>query len=241
MKTIVWWSGLALAVAGLSSVYAANSSLQQVKQSGVLKVCTTGDYPPLTQYSNGEYHGKAIQAAMSFARYLGVKAQFVKTTWPTLSKDVASGKCDIAMGGISLTSKRENNFLLSKPVLAFGKSILVRCDNVNKFNSLKALNQPSVRVVENKGGTNEKFARKSVPKATLIIVKNNKLPFSYLLKGKADAMLTDNIEAVYRQKTTPGLCAVNPNKPFTKAYKVYMLPKQSEALLGAVNQWLSKT
>jgi len=218
--------------------YAAqDDSLARVLNSGVLRVCTTGDYPPLTQFSRGEYHGRAIRDAESLAKYLKVRLKFIKTTWPNLSKDVASHKSDIAMGGISRTPSRAKNFLLTKNIFAFGKVALVRCDDVKKYDSLQKINKPNVRVVENIGGTNAKSAQKNLPNAKIIYVKNNELPFLYLLHNDADVMITDSTEAVYKQKTMPGLCAVNPEKPYTKGYKVYMLPKGSNNLLDAIYTW----
>jgi len=52
-------------------------------------------------------------------------------------------------------------------------------------------------------------------------------------------MITDNVEALYRQKLMPKLCAVNPDRPFTQEVKVYMVNKNSPQLLQAVNRWLS--
>lgn len=108
-------------------------SLAKVQKSGVLSVCTTGDYPPITEYINGNFRGEAIKKAKELAKYLGVKIKFVKTSWPTLSADVSAGKCDIAMGGISYTSARAKDFLLTKPIIHFGKVPLVRCQDVKNI------------------------------------------------------------------------------------------------------------
>ena len=103
-------------------------SLAKVQKSGVLSVCTTGDYPTITEYINGNFRGEAIKKAKELAKYLGVK-----TSWPTLSADVSAGKCDIAMGGISYTSARAKDFLLTKPIIHFGKVPLVRCQDVKNI------------------------------------------------------------------------------------------------------------
>ncbi len=208
--------------------------------TGVLRVCTTGDYPPLTQLINGGYQGQAIVRAHELANYLGMKLEFVKTTWPSLAHNLVTNQCDIAMGGISKTPAREQAFLITSPVAKFGKVPLVRCSDVAKYSSLKMIDQPNVKVVENAGGTNALFAKQHLQHAKIIVVQNNTEPFNYLLENKADVMFTDNIEAVYRQKIMPGLCAVNPSKPLNTAYKVYMLPKNKERLLAKVDRWLNE-
>jgi len=72
-------------------------------QQGQLRVCTTGDYKPYTLKSeDGEHSGIDIAMARALADSLGVKVEWVPTTWKTLMPDMLAGKCDIAMGGISV-------------------------------------------------------------------------------------------------------------------------------------------
>ncbi|PHQ80681.1 MAG: hypothetical protein COB66_04195 [Coxiella sp. (in: Bacteria)] len=205
-----------------------------------LRVCTTGDYPPLTSYQNGKFTGSAIESAKELGRYLNQSVVFVRTTWPTLNYDVAMGHCDIAMGGISWSKQRAAKFLLSHPVSRFGKVPLIRINDKQRFHSLHDIDRHGIRVVENKGGTNEAFARIRLTKARLIIVPKNQMAFDYLLKNKADVMFTDNIEAIYRARIMPGLYVVNPNKLLTQNANVYMLPKNKPRLLNAVNAWIRK-
>ncbi len=71
-----------------------------------LKVCTTGDYRPLTYRdpATGRYSGVDIDMATDLAAHLGREPVFVPTSWSALVADLTSaGKCDIAMGGITDT------------------------------------------------------------------------------------------------------------------------------------------
>ena len=49
------------------------------------------------------------------------------------------------------------------------KTVLCWAEDADKYISLEAINQPEVRLMENSGGLNEKFARDNLPNATLII------------------------------------------------------------------------
>lgn len=87
---------------------AEQSHLDNVIQQGQLRVCTTGDYKPYTSKAeDGEYSGIDIAMARSLADSLGVKVEWVQTTWKTLMPDMLAGKCDIGMGGISVTLDRQ--------------------------------------------------------------------------------------------------------------------------------------
>lgn len=92
------------------------SHLDSVIQQGQLTVCTTGDYKPYTyKNENGEYEGIDIAMARSLADSLGVKVKWEQTTWKTLMPDLLAGKCDIAMGGISVTLERQKKPFSAAP------------------------------------------------------------------------------------------------------------------------------
>lgn len=202
-----------------------------------LRICTTGDYPPLTQRdpATGEYTGIDIEMADSLADHLGRAPVYVATTWPTLSSDLEN--CDIAVGGISITPARQEVGVFTIPYLDTGKVPLARRDVADRLGSIDQINQPGVRVIENPGGTNERFARQHLPNADIIIWPDNTTIFDRLAAGEADVMITDNIEARYQAGLQPNLVAVNPDQPFTEDQKAYLLPLGS-TLPAEVDAWL---
>ncbi|MCP4474548.1 MAG: transporter substrate-binding domain-containing protein [Gammaproteobacteria bacterium] len=176
-----------------------------------LLVGTTGDYPPLTVYhpDSLKFSGSEIHLIEAFAKDNHRKIEFVHTTWPTLSADLAQGKFQMAVGGISNTPDRARQFLLSEPLSHFGKVALVRCGEQEKYDTLQKIDRYPTRVIENRGGTNEQFAHDHIRHTTLIIVPKAHLVFDYLNNGWADVMFTDSTEAVYRQQLPIGLWTDN--------------------------------
>lgn len=206
-----------------------------------LKVCTTGDYQPLTYLDpdTKQYTGIDIDMARDLAAHLGRTAEFVPTTWSTMMADLTTpGKCDIVMGGVSQTAEREQQADFTQPYLPNGKTPLTTTDKAPLYQTVDQINQPGVRVIEDTGGTNEAFAKQNLPAATLISEQDNTKVFGEILAGRADVMITDAIEAEYQAKQNPGLVAVHPDQPFTSDHKAYMLPKNSP-LTPQVDQWLT--
>lgn len=215
------------------------STLDRVLQSGVLRVCTTGDYRPFTYLQpDGSYVGIDIEQADSLAKALGVKVQFVKTTWPTLMKDFDGGKCDIAMGGISVTLARMKTAAFTIHYLVDGKTPIVRCADVDKYQTLAQIDQPGVRVITNPGGTNSKFVDANIHRAKVIVYPDNNTIFQQLVDGKADVMITDATETLLQHKLHPQLCAVHPGHPFTYGEKAYLIPRDDLPFQNFVDQWL---
>src|SRR5882757_11077055 len=130
------------------------AGLQQVLQRGAVRVCSTGDYRPFTyRDAEGNWSGLDIDMAHDMAARLGVRLELVPTTWPNLVGDLDT-KCDVAMGGISITLKRATQAVYSAPYLRDGKAAIVRCADASKFQTLGDIDRPGVRVVVNPGGTN---------------------------------------------------------------------------------------
>ncbi|WP_298770276.1 transporter substrate-binding domain-containing protein [uncultured Shewanella sp.] len=219
--------------------YFVIGGLFYAQASQTLRVGTTGDYRPLTWFDkqNNTFSGDAITLIKRFAKDKHYDIEFIQTHWPDLSKDLANGRFQIAVGGISATEQRENQFLFSLPIQVFGKTALMRCRDQSRFKTFDDIDVEGVRVVENRGGTNEAFALSRVKKATLIIVPNNHLPFILLTENKADVMFTDSIEVNYMHSINPALCGLASKKLYTQSEKVFLFGRDEGALQQQFNAW----
>jgi cyclohexadienyl dehydratase len=119
-----------------------------------------------------------------------------------------------------------------------GKTPIVRCADVDKYQTVAAIDQPGVRTIVNPGGTNERFAKQFFPHSQLIEYPDNVTIFKQILDGHADVMVTDASETLLQQKLNPGLCSVHPDKPFQFGEKAYLLPRGDIAWQQYVDQWL---
>ena len=225
----------------LSLLFLLSFSLPCIGVESRIRVGTTGDYPPLTLYDEKThtFSGQDVDLLTKFAEQNNLKIDWVKTEWENLSTDFQAGQFDVAIGGISATPKRANSFLFTVPLQRFGKTALVRCNDKSKYVSFDDIDKPIVTVVENIGGTNEEFARKHLRFAKLIVVKNNQLPFLYLIKKKADVMFTDSIEAVYIHQQQQEICIANKNLLLDSGNKIFMFSKRHKQLRDNFNTWFS--
>lgn len=220
-------------------VTAVSPTLSRVAQAGILRVCTPGDYKPFSfMKTEGRYEGLDVDLMTALASSLGAKPQFVKTTWATLMPDFVSGKCDIGAGGISVSLERQKQAYFSAPYMVNGKTPITRCENVARFQTVEAIDQPNVRVIANPGGSNERFARTRLSRAKLTIHKDNLTIFDEVIQGNADVFVTEAAEAIVQSKAHPELCAVNPDKPLQYAEMGYLLPIGDEVFKRYVDQWL---
>lgn len=215
-------------------------ALATVRERGVLRVGTTGDYKPMSfrDRATGRYWGFDAALAEGLARDLGVKLEYVPTTWPTLMRDTLECKFDLALCGITITPERKRLALMSDGYLGNGKTVLCRAEDAEKYTTLAAIDRPEVRVMENPGGLNEKFAREHLPRATLLIHPVNEEIPNLIASDKADVMITEVMEAAYYAARDGRLAAPLLDAPFTRGQLGALLPPGSETLRDRVNGFL---
>jgi cyclohexadienyl dehydratase len=216
---------------------AQDSRLDDVAKRGALRVCTPGDYKPFSlAKTDGTFEGIDVDLVQSMAKSLGVEAKFVKTTWPKLMDDFAE-KCDIAVGGISVTLERQKRAFFTAPYMVNGKAPITKCENVGRFQTVADIDKPGVTVIENPGGSNERFARANFKQAKIVIFDDNTKIFDEIMKGNADVMISESIEVMVQAKLRPGLCAVNPERPLQYGEMAYLIPRGDATFKAWVDQW----
>ncbi len=231
--------GAALVAASVLTVGmpAEAGHLEDISARGTLKVGTTGDYRPMSYLNKetGEYEGIDADLAEAIAASLGVKVEYVPTTWPTLTADTQAEKFDIAICGITRTPLRERLMAMSDGYAANGKTILCRKKDAKKFKSLADINKPDVRVMHNPGGTNEKFAIANLPNAQRIVFPQNAEIPQQVADGNADIMITETVEAIRYVKLNPDLAAPLLDEPFTKNTFGILMAQGDQPWLNYVN------
>lgn len=224
------------------SASAESLSPAEITERGVLKVGTAGDYAPMSWLNpeTGLYEGFDTELAEDLADKLGVKIEYVQTSWPTLMEDTLAGKFDLAICGITITDARKEEALMSDGYLGNGKTILIRAEDTGRYQTIEDINRPEVILMENPGGLNEKFARENCPDATLVIHSpNDEIP-GLIADGEADVMITEIMEAGYYVGKDDRLAAPLIYEPFTHGLLGILLPPDAEYLLAYVNVFLEE-
>lgn len=229
----------AVLIAGWT-VLAAVAAPAAAQAPNALRACTPGDYPPYSIRDDaGEHRGVDVDLARGFAALLGRPIEFVPVTWATLKTDFAERNCDLAVGGISDLPSRRAFAEFSIAYGTDGKAPITHRANGAAYSTIAEINRPGVRVIANRGGTNEDFARKNFPDAQLTLWPDNLTIFGEIEQGRADVFVTDSVEGRYRVRQHPDLQVLHPEAPFDSFGKVLLVRKDDPVLAALLDAYLT--
>ena len=217
----------------------AQSALQDVLSSGVLKVGTTGDWNPMTMKdpATNSYTGYDIDVMTELAKDLGVKVEFVPTDWKTLVSGVTSGKYHMT-GSASISPARAKAAGYSISYFSLATVPLILAKNASKFKDWADLDKSGVTVAATLGTTQEKQVKQNFPDAKHVIVEAPAQPFQQVLSGRADAHITSNVEANKLVAIHSDLMIVPVSAPKSPTPIAMLLPQADQVWINYVNTWI---
>ncbi|SEA72566.1 transporter substrate-binding domain-containing protein [Rubrimonas cliftonensis] len=217
----------------------AQSALDEVLSSGVLKVGTTGDWNPMTMRdpATNSYRGYDIDVMEALAADLGVKVEFVPTDWKTLINGVVSGKYHMT-GSASVSPARAKVAGFSESYFSLATVPLTLRTNADRFRDWPDLNQPGVSVAATLGTTQEAQVKEFFPDAEHRIVEAPARDFQEVLSGRADAHITSNVEALKLVDQYEQLMIVPVAAPKAPTPIAMLLPRDDQPWINYVNTWI---
>lgn len=213
--------------------------LERILDTGVLRVGTTMDTPVFSmRNASGGLEGFDMDALQTLGEALEVRIDYVKMTFGTMLPDLLADKFDMAMSGMGRTLDRARVATFSKPYMQYGKLMMIRSADKDRFKTLADLDKPGIKIAFNKGGLNDRFANVEFKQATPTGYPNNELATADLLAGKVDAQVQDSTAAVYRARINPDVTAMAPENVFNPVYVAMLLRREDQTLLNYINIWI---
>ena len=230
----------ALVLCVLAAPAQAQSALQEILSSGVLKVGTTGDWNPMTMRNpaDNSYTGYDIDVMTELAKDLGVKVEFVPADWKTLVSGVTSGKYHLT-GSASISPARAKAAGYSTSYFSLATVPLILGKNAERFKDWADLDMADVTVAATLGTTQEKQVKQFFPNAQHKIVEAPARDFQEVLAGRADAHITSNVEAHKLVDKYPQMMIVPVSAPKAPTPIAMLLPQADQVWINYVNTWVA--
>lgn len=241
MKTRALTSGisvvaLTLAVAGCAkedTSTTTESGIELVKE-GTLTVCTHLPYEPFQYNKGGETVGFDVDLMDLVAKDLDLEQTIVNTPFETIEtgQAMATGKCDIAAAGMTITEERDKVIDFSDPYFNATQALLTK--KGAGYDSLESLEGKTLGVQI--GTTGQEYANDNAPEGVeLKVFEDLALLLEAVKNGSIDAGINDNTVLI-------GYAEQNPDTEMTvefdtgEQYGFGVAEGESADLLDAVNK-----
>jgi cyclohexadienyl dehydratase len=224
----------------LTTFNSTSSTLDEIVQSGVLKVGTTGDFPGWS-FKNPEtdsYEGFDIDVAKKLAESMGVKVEFVATDWKNLVSGVVSNKYHMTSSA-SITAQRAITAGYSDSYYGTGTVAMKLSKNSSSIDSWEKINNSDISVAVTLGTVFEGEAKKSFPDSKIIAVEAPAREYQEVLSGRADVSLTSKVDAIKLIKLYPELSIVNLDEPKNAKLFAILLPRGDQEWINYLNHWIA--
>lgn len=116
----------------------AQSSLDAIRERGVLIIGTDATYPPFELKVGDRFEGFDIDLGTEIAKELGVKVRFENIAWDGIFAALQTRKFDLVISDVVITDKRKKEMAFSRPYFLSGQTI-VRRKGDKRINSSKDL------------------------------------------------------------------------------------------------------
>jgi polar amino acid transport system substrate-binding protein len=169
--------------------------LNRIKESGKLKFPVMGSEEPgyIKDPRTGEWTGFYVDWGKDIANLLGVKLEYVETTWGNLAADFQSGKVDLA---VALNPNPRRGLVVDYVHGAIVEGIwalAARPDYAPK--TWREMDTKEARIAVQKGSTMQVIAESVIPKATIVVVPTRDQAILELQSGKVDAIILADQDA----------------------------------------------
>ena len=215
------------------------STLEQILRRGVLRVGMATFVPWAMKDKTGKLIGFEIDVASRLAIDMGVKVEFVPTKWAGIIPALLTGKFDVIIGGMGITSKRNLKVNFTIPYEHSGMSMVANKKLAAGFNSLEDFNKPEVILTARLGATPVDAAKKFMPKAQLRQFDGETQIFQEVINGRAHAAVSSApTPAQYAIKNSDKLF-LPLKETFTKEPIGFVVRKGDFDTLNYFNNWIT--
>ncbi len=234
-------TGLLAMTLGSSACLAADSVLTRIEREQTLRVCIWPDYFGISYRDpkTRQLSGIDIDMAEALAKELGVKAQFVDSSFAKLIDDVTSQRCDIAMFAIGITPQRQQKLRFTRPHLASDIYAITTQSN-RRIKSWQDIDQPGTVVAVARGTLHEPVMKEKLKAATLRVLETPHAREQEVESGRADVFMTDYPFSQRMLKTTDWARLVKPDSIYHITPYAYAMRQDDNAWFERVEQFVSR-
>jgi polar amino acid transport system substrate-binding protein len=239
MKSINVWTALVVSATFAFAHPAAARDLQDVLNTGTLRVGVTLFAPWATRGADGELLGFEVDVAQQLAADMGVRAQLLAYEVERLVPALEAGEIDVIAAGLTITPERALHVNFSQPYAESGITLathLARTANVTDVGMLDS-EEYTIGAVE--GSVGMQLARRLWPRARLQVFASVESATEALLAGEVHGYVEDEPVPTFLALENPGVIDVPTTKALLASRAGFAIAKGDPDFLAYLNAWIT--
>jgi ABC-type amino acid transport substrate-binding protein len=242
--TAGWACALTLvAGASLLTPQCANAGpvAERVKAAKAVRVCIWPEYYGITYRNprNQQLDGIDIDLSNEYARDIGVRLEYVESSFARLMPDLLDDRCDVAMFAVGITAQRQLSLKFTQPYLQsdiYGMTTRAS-RNIRTWDDI---DKPGIQVAVQAGTFMEPVMAAALKQAKLVVIRPPLTREQELESGRVDVFMTDYPYSRRLMASADWVRLVSPPKPFNLIPYAYAVKPGDPDWLAQVDQFVSR-
>jgi polar amino acid transport system substrate-binding protein len=228
--------GTTASAAGSECRTGTADTLARIRKCGVMRVGVALAAPMVVRHGDG-VAGFSIDVATELARDLGVRTEFVLTTWDEVVADLVEGDTDLVIAGLWPTVDRALLVNFTTPTAVEGVYLVASSKVPGRAKS--DFDRPGIRIATFPDTVQARAARRHFPRATHVDVKPDEKELDFLLRGRADAAVVSTISPGGVLEAARGQVRLPLSDPLQTTPAAIAVRKGDPDFLNFLETWLS--
>jgi polar amino acid transport system substrate-binding protein len=230
---------VALLTAGMCVQTAAARDLQDVLNTGTLRVGVTLFAPWAARGADGELLGFEVDIARQLAADMGVKAELLTYDVERLVPALEAGEIDIIAAGLTITPERALHVNFSNPYAESGITLATHLGRTANVADVTALDSDTVTIAAVEGSVAIELADRLWPRAKVEVFPSAEAASAALLAGKVDGYLEDEPVPTFLALENPTVVDVPTAQPLLASRAGFAVAKGDPDFLAFLNAWIT--
>ena len=218
---------------------AAARDLQDVLNTGTLRVGVTLFAPWAARGADGELVGFEVDVAQQLAADMGVKAQLLAYEVERLVPALEAGEIDVIAAGLTITPERALHVNFSEPYAESGIALATHSQRTANVTDIGALDNEEYTIAAVEGSVGIPLARRLWPRARVQVFSSVETASEALLAGEVHGYVEDEPVPTFLALENPGIIDVPTTRPLLASRAGFAVAKGDPDFLAYLNAWIT--
>ena len=221
------------------SWWAYGSVIEEVQDSGVLRV-GLGLFEPWSACdADGELIGFEIDVATRLAEDMGVEVEFARTNWNYIIPALIAEEFDVIISGMTILPERNLKVNFTSSYNQTGIYLVANTDRTAGLETLEDFNSSSVTIATRRGASSIPAIENVFPDAMIMLYDTDNAVLEAVVAGKADAAAAFATTRTTWVEANPDTLHLPFEEPFASEVLAIAVRKGDHDTLNFFNSWIA--